>query len=359
MKFIAAQCFLFFFLNATVQTKAHAAAMGDKINQSNQSSSLMSLTTRANNAADSARKWNLAYMRIGGVAAFLGLVAIGAQFVASKKSEDAIEAKDDVIVEKDRLAAADSKEKDRQIGLANQAAKEADERAGEAHKAASLADEKAANANEAAAKLNVRAAELEREAAQLRLELAKIDPMNLPIKSIRADVTLIIKGSIVDWPLAAKPPAPQESGGCTFSLEGDDGALVVLRCTELETKLIGHGSAAAPGTSSFAPDARTFAMSFSWPNNELVFDGAKVGQLSTFRFWIDRENVSSVRLEKEMRGAAIIIPWIDKGAEITTGSCIVTINGSIQKRFIVPGVVTDNASIFLMEETTPAIKKAE
>jgi hypothetical protein len=50
------------------------------------------------------------------------------------------------------------------------------------------ANTKAAEANKAAAEANERAAKLEKDAAEARLELAKIDPLNLPIRSIKADV---------------------------------------------------------------------------------------------------------------------------------------------------------------------------
>ena len=44
------------------------------------------------------------------------------------------------------------------------------------------------------ARINERAAGLEKEAAQLRLDLAKVDPFNLPVKSISAEVFLLVDG---------------------------------------------------------------------------------------------------------------------------------------------------------------------
>lgn len=154
--------------------------MDDNNNQSTQSSSLTSLVTRANEATSSARNWNLVYMRIGAVAAILALIAIGAQFVSSKKSEDAIEAKDDVIAEKDRLAEADSKSKDVLIRSADAKAEEAKAKGEEANKEAAKANARALELENAnlllsaeIAKANATAATAQKEAAQAKLELEK------------------------------------------------------------------------------------------------------------------------------------------------------------------------------------------
>ncbi len=293
--------------------------MAEQINSSGDKS-IQALTDRAQTAAravDSWSNWYVWFVALGVVVAAFVFVA---QFKVIRKAKELADAQDALSLEKDRQGAVDSKNKDLEIAAAKAAA---------------------ATANE-------KAAALEKEALALRLELAKIAPVNLPIKSIVAEVTLIIKGSVADWPLAANWPAPQKPVG-SFSLDSQGGALVILRCRQLETMRVVSGPNAKPAETVPLPDGRTFSMSFSWPSNDLVID-AQTGGQSKFKYWIDRNNVSTTELEKEMRGAMIDIPFLDKGAEIASGSCTVTINGSIQKTFLVPKAVTENGMIFLSED---------
>ena len=51
-----------------------------------------------------------------------------------------------------------------------------------------------------------RTAELEKEAADARLELARIDPINLPIKSLKADVSIVASGKFFEKSFSPPPP---------------------------------------------------------------------------------------------------------------------------------------------------------
>src|SRR5713101_8111682 len=127
------------------------------------------------------------------------------------------------------------------------------------------ANTKAAEANKAAADANERAAKLEKDAAEARLELAKIDPLNLPIRSIRADIFLIVRGDFFDWHFDKGDVLKGGGRSVNVSLEGKSGALVELQCNEFESLLW-----VSPGQQ--APDGRTFSMSFVWPKSD--FDTA-------------------------------------------------------------------------------------
>jgi hypothetical protein len=54
--------------------------------------------------------------------------------------------------------------------------------------------------------------------------------------------------------------------------------------------------------------------------------------------WVSRNNVSTAELDKEMTAMDIYVMGvaIDKNSEIASGNCVLTINGSIQRRFSIP-----------------------
>jgi|SRR6266480_820564 len=170
------------------------------------------------------------------------------------------------------------------------------------------ANTKAAEANKAAADANERAVILDKKAAEARLELAKIDPLNLPIRSIRADIFLIVRGEFFDWHFDTGPVLKGGASGVNVSINGKDGALVRLQCNEFES----IPAATTPNKGDI--DGRTFSMSFVWPTTAM--------------------------LDKELVGVLISLPPTkddpEKPADILQSSCVVTINGSIRRNFSVP-----------------------
>ena len=179
---------------------------------------------------------------------------------------------------------------------------------------------------------DVQIAKLEKDTADARLELAKIDPLNLPIRSIRADIFLMVRADFLDW-LFDKAFEPAVKGGASsvsVTIDGKGGLpLVKLQCEKFESILW----FTTPDKGE--PDGRTFSMSFVWPTT----DALEVITRDMFRYWIDRNNASTAMLDKELGRVFISLPptkELHKPAEILQSSCVVTINGSIRRNFSVP-----------------------
>jgi hypothetical protein len=90
------------------------------------------------------------------------------------------------------------------------------------------ANTKAAEANKGAADANERAAILDKKAAEARLELAKIDPVNLPRRSIRADIFLVVRADFLDWHFDKGEVLKGGARSISVSIDGKSGALVRL-----------------------------------------------------------------------------------------------------------------------------------
>lgn len=197
------------------------------------------------------------------------------------------------------------------------------------------ANTKAAEATKAAAEANERAAILDKKAAEARLELARIDPLNLPIRSIRADIFLTVRGDFYDWHFDTGPVLKGGARSVNISIVGKRGALVELQCNEFESL------PAATTQNKGETDGRTFSMSCAWPTSDWI------AAQDVYKFWIDRNNPSTAMLDKKMDALLISLPPTkndpEKPAEILQSSCVVTINGSIRRSFLVPkSSVTSN-----------------
>ena len=191
-------------------------------------------------------------------------------------------------------------------------------------KSISEAQARSAEANKTAAEANERAAVLEKQAAEARLELAKIDPINLPIRSIRADVWLVVRAIFFDWYFDKNSPILKGgAAAANVTLAGKELALVTLRqCIEFESNIWKEEG---------QPDGRTFQMSFFWPAGDW-FSAQDV------KYWIERNNASTAMLDKELIGMLISLPPTkeEKPVQILQSSCHVTINGMIRRDFSVP-----------------------
>jgi hypothetical protein len=168
-------------------------------------------------------------------------------------------------------------------------------------------------------------ARLNERTAQARLELAKIDPMNVPIRSLTAEVFLIIRGEWYDWYFTDSPLSVSKKSA-DVSIYSKTGALVTMRCTAFES----FQYLAKVSEDESKVVGRTFSMSFVWPSSDWM--DAQSNPL--FRNWVERNNASTAMLDKESIAAGISIPPTKGDMEIEMASCVVTINGSIQRRFV-------------------------
>jgi hypothetical protein len=209
---------------------------------------------------------------------------------------------------------------------AKQEAEEARKAAAEATARAEEANERAAKADEETAKLKVRAAELEKEAATARLELARIDPINLPIKSIRVELYLLVRAQFIIKTAYA--------GGTSFDnfvIFDDKAALVQIDCSQGESVPVTTRDGNEPEPTS--PNARSFKLSFIWPSTS--FFETSAGDNPNLLFPIEKNKTSTVEFDKVVSKAQFVISGLEGPAKIEEGYCVITINGSIQRRFSV------------------------
>jgi hypothetical protein len=215
----------------------------------------------------------------------------------------------------------------------------ANERAGVANKIAMQSNERAAviESNNAVASLKIdvlrmknsglesRALELEQQIMRTSNDVAKADPLNRPIKSMKADVYLLIRATNQFAAALSKLPSVLSLKSVnavailpTNFVYGKDSALVGLRCNEYESR------------PHFFPSSGTaYSMSFSWPS-------ASAYAMADLETGVFKNNVSVTELREKMGSMEIFIMGVTNHSEITEGSCILTINGSIQERFSIP-----------------------
>lgn len=170
-------------------------------------------------------------------------------------------------------------------------------------------------------------AELHEKTAELRkenLELGeKLNPLNQPIASISAIVTFEIRGTNFDK-VESFPNSLR-----TFNIVGKGGNLVSLRCFELSSK---EEHISARGTKF---DGKSFSMAFEWMGEDsLVMPGTVMA--TNFQNWVARSSATPRTLDKEMTGATVGFPGLQKGFEIVAESCVVTLNRSVAWRFSSP-----------------------
>lgn len=190
-------------------------------------------------------------------------------------------------------------------------------------------DQKLADTKLAAGKANERAAGLEKEAAQAKLELARIDPTNLPIKSLRADVYLVIEGSFSEP--VAKLSDDNAKGAFSVSLRGRQGSLCSLICTDLTRHLTMKTEPDGAGGLREVLTGQMISATFHWPAADWITLHKVV------KSWIERTNASATALDKELGGLSLILPLGDSSdAKVVQGSCRMTINGVLQRDFLVP-----------------------
>jgi hypothetical protein len=256
------------------------------------SSNISSLSQKVDRLAGRVSHWNKGYLIFFALTVVMSAATVIASFVIFWTNNQLWKAQNELTSAKDAQLAGELKEKDLQI-----------------------------------AQTNERAAKLEKDAADARLELAKIDPVNLPIRSIRADIFLIVRGEFFDWHFDTGPVLKGGARSVNVSLVGKAGALVELQCNEFESFPADTGNKGKI-------DGRTFSMSLAWPTSDWF------GAQDVFKYWIDRNNASTAMLDKELMGVLISLPPTkenpEKPAEILQPKCVVTINGSIRRNFSVP-----------------------
>jgi hypothetical protein len=177
--------------------------------------------------------------------------------------------------------------------------------------------------------------QLQRDLANARLELARIDPVNLPIKSLKADVSIVARGKFFDWNFT--PPRDPKTM-CRVSISPiDGGGIATMLCDHFESfPMIMHQQDGPE-----IRDARTFSMSFAWPYAD--WSQAQWQELQKkvgIQDLLDRETISTARLDemldKKLAVLQILMMPSDGDVEILTQSFVLTINGSIQRKFSFP-----------------------
>jgi hypothetical protein len=159
------------------------------------------------------------------------------------------------------------------------------------------------------------------------------DPLNQPIKSMTVEAVFLIKGTnFFDFDSKfLQMPAPKAEWVSIIGKDGNDPTLAVLRCKEFRSV---PGEILPTQQTSKETDLRTFFLSFSWPNVDPV--AVLAAQRNVGLSWISAHNASAYDLDKQMTAAVVGIAGIQDQEEIISGMCVLTINGSIQRRFSIP-----------------------
>ena len=92
-------------------------------------------------------------------------------------------------------------------------------------------------------------------------------------------------------------------------------------------------------------------MVFNWPGPVMT---SQEPSPAFWRFWIDRKNVSTAELDNDGVSASVQFFGFLKGMEVIEGSCDVTINGDVPRKFSAPKIVNDfSADFSTMEKAAP------
>ena len=209
-------------------------------------------------------------------------------------------------------------------------------------------------ANVAISKSSAVAESAKADAEHARLDLARIDPMNLPIKSMKADVYLLVEGSsFFNSLLNQNPLPPPYASFCLFGEEDVENPkadpLAILSCNTLGWTLASIPKGSEFGNANAIKNARGFAMSFDWPSND--FMNAHFSAHPELRLWIDRNDISTADLDKKPHCAIIKLFGLPAGVMIIGGSCVLMLNGSIPRRFSFPSVTNDGQVLCLPLKT--------
>lgn len=164
------------------------------------------------------------------------------------------------------------------------------------------------------------------------------NPINQPIKYVHANVFLVIEHeAFTTGPLSKQPPLL--SAFFDIRRKSDFGnlredPLAILDCTKLEigSMFIPQGNILDPSHPGI--DAQTFSLTFEWPGSEF----SDVILSGTNKLWLDKNNASIGQFDKQDVYGRIFLSGVDSGWKILSGSCVLLINGSIQRRFAVSKV---------------------
>jgi hypothetical protein len=170
-------------------------------------------------------------------------------------------------------------------------------------------------------KLNHRLAAL--QSARVRVEtvneMAKIDPLHQPIKSFSAQLTLFAEGTnLVPSPIdpVVKP--------VIFILRGTNDWSAIIPLNEARIFPF-SADPLLKGRSG-----RIYELTFTWPSPDWLT------ALLPEDVSVDKAlNVSVETFDKRVRNITVAIPGLRDG-DAVRGSLIVTLNGSIRRRFLVP-----------------------
>lgn len=176
---------------------------------------------------------------------------------------------------------------------------------------------------------------LEWQTIEAKTNIARIDPINLPIKSMVLEISLKI------WNPSDVNPVDSEAalfgGFCKFKTK-QGGDIAILDC-----KQFNNIARAIPllGQSLSITNIRLYTMSFNWPGN-----GVSTRLFST----INEEDVSTKSFDSQINGLVISVPDSGSSLAIVGGSCVLTINGSIRRTFLIPKYFNE---IFLINTNRP------
>ncbi|MEP6671888.1 MAG: hypothetical protein ABJF10_22190 [Chthoniobacter sp.] len=205
------------------------------------------------------------------------------------------------------------------------------------------ANESAAQANRETALVKERAAGLEKDAALAKLELARIDPNNLPVTSLHADIFLTVQGSFDDKLMDAN----FKHVGAGIQLIGKTGPIGALGCSDFKAVAMSVYGFVPPVTAD-EPNSRQFKMSFDWPINNSysalvrnppvlnMVDGSQKQLKLRSVNPLDNDRILVKDLNENLTSIRISIVGLKGRGLIFEGSCLLRINSFITRDFTFP-----------------------
>jgi hypothetical protein len=159
-------------------------------------------------------------------------------------------------------------------------------------------------------------------------------PENLPIKSMVAEVNLVISETNA-------PSSDDDQGSALFDghldlMNKDGSRIAVLSCNHFDD------SSRQVSSDTNSIPTWLYSMSFIWPDTQVPY---------LFKSELDQRNqkdISAKMFDNQINGVMISVPA--PHSESMHGTCILTINGDIQRNFLIPKQINE---MFLIDTNHP------
>lgn len=190
------------------------------------------------------------------------------------------------------------------------------------------------------ANLRVQAASLENAAAQARLEISRVAPENLPITSIKAEMSFFITGTdnkeYNDSEYFRKATDEVEESAVIRLEDKEGNGIVKLQCIKYES----HPVRSLRGADGVGPPikGRKFLITLAWPPDKPddEFDSGVANFSPNIAGGLPELEASVAGLDEYCEDGELILPGLIKSCRFMTWACVMTFNGVVQRQLMIP-----------------------